>query len=151
MYKRVRGWHYTISDGQKPEERALLTSTARRIAMGWLREQVLEVDEAAVMDIETAMGEALSNVARHATGATYFTLNIGHGRGWCRFRVEDDGRAKFSPRQVMLRGQALMLSPETSGRGLVICDGLMDEFMVTSRRTGCVVMGRRDCGCGRGE
>ena len=151
MYRRARGWHYTINDDQKPEERALLTCTARRIALGWLRSQVLMVDEDAVADIETAMGEALSNVARHARGATFFTVNIGHGRGWCKFRVEDDGKVKLSPRTVMLRGHEVMLTGETGGRGLVICDGLMDEFRVLSRRSGCVVTGRRDCGCGRGE
>lgn len=152
MYQRARGWHYAI-DGTLPDgDRAMLVAAARRVAMGWLRSEVVSVDEAAVMDIETAMGEALSNVARHAGTATHFVVSIGHGRGWCRFEVRDDGRLQFSPRRALLRGQMETASIErTSGRGLLICDGLMDEFRVTSRRTGCVVVGVRRCGCGGGK
>lgn len=151
MYIARRGRRYELDTGD-PGERALIARRARQEAMAWLRSRVVTVDEAAIEDLGTAIGEAVSNVARWAPTATYFVVAVGHGDGWCDFRVEDDGREPFSPRRAILRGRAVMLDMDAShGRGLAICDGILDEFRATSRATGCVVEGRRGCGCGGGK
>jgi anti-sigma regulatory factor (Ser/Thr protein kinase) len=116
--------------------------------MAWLREQRPTVDDAAMDDIGTALGEALSNVARHALSASWVIVNVSYGAGWCAFRVECDGGDRFRPRAALLRGRERMLSLETSGRGLAIMDGLLDELRVTNRASGTVVEGRLSCGCG---
>jgi anti-sigma regulatory factor (Ser/Thr protein kinase) len=128
--------------------RARIVRTMRQTAMKWLREQHTTLDEAAINDVGTAMGEALSNVARHALSASWVIVNVSFGVGWCAFRVECDGGDRFRPRAALLRGRERMVSLETSGRGLAIMDGLLDELRVTNRASGTVVEGRRSCGCG---
>jgi anti-sigma regulatory factor (Ser/Thr protein kinase) len=107
-----------------------------RVARRRIREAVLGVGASlgVASDIELAVGEALSNVYRHAYDCAVGLVEIQFDQTGPNmiFTISDDGPATIPP----VVPESLPASTRTGGRGLYLMRRLVDDVTISVNATG---------------
>jgi len=102
------------------------TEQARLAVLAWL--EPCSLDERARNRIEVVLEELVSNVARHASGATQVTIEAGMANGRLRLTISDDGPAFDPTARPEPKGFTTLEAATPGGLGIAIVRRMSISF-----------------------